>query len=405
MLDLATILKQDGKSSKSDKAQQGVVCFYQTEECLSLVKEASKFEGVSLPQFIELKKESLKALTNNSVVEVVILELNESDDVSTEAEKFSHFLPNQASVIVIGKEDSISTIRNLKALGFYYLFWPATKSEFSDFVQSVKDNRSRSVGISKSRKAKQVTFIGCKGGVGATLLCAETAYYFSSQKKVNSVVVDNAYQGGNIDIMLGLEGFEKRDVRPGSMAVNLDENSAQSLLKKQSPTLSVLSLTSSDLENTDLKDYTKTVAGYVSESVNFIFEDVSSGAAMIYSSKDIADISDCIVLVFSPSVSALREATMIKKRIEEKLEENSPIRLLTVMNYTMPESSASVDQEDVKKYLGKPADIVLPFVKKLDHQILSGKKLLDQKNKASKSIKELGALILGEEKKRRLFFK
>ncbi|MBM7038384.1 AAA family ATPase [Vibrio ulleungensis] len=403
MLDLATILKQDSGKSSGVKAQQEVVCFYQTAECKSLVTEASNFEGIVPPQFLELKKDTLKQLTNNEQVEIVILELNESEDVSKEAEKFSHYLPNQASVVVIGKEDSISTIRNLKSLGFYYLFWPVNKQEYIDFFASVKENRERSAGISKSRKAKQISFIGCKGGVGTTLLCAETASYFANKKNMSSVVVDNAYQGGNLDIMLGYEKFEKRDVRPGSMAVNLDETSAQALLKKQTPMLSVLSLTSSDLENTDLKDYTKTVAGYVSQSYNFVFEDVSANASMIYSKRDLIDISDCIVLVFTPTVSALRDAAKIKKSLSSTIGEESPLRIITVLNYTQPEANASINHEDVEKYLDCQVDVVIPFVKKLDQQVLTGKGIVAQRNKASKAIEQLSALILGEQKKRKLF--
>jgi pilus assembly protein CpaE len=404
MLDLATILKQDNGKSGSAKAQHEVVCFYQTLECKSLITEASNFEGIVPPRFLELKKDTLKQLTNNERVEIVLLELNESDDVSAEAEKFSHYLPNQASVVVIGNEDSIITIRNLKNLGFYYLFWPVNKQEFIDFFTSVKENRQRSVGISKSRKAKQITFVGSKGGVGTTLLCAETAGYFANKKNMSSVVVDNAYQGGNIDIMLGFEKFEKREVRPGSMAVNLDETSAQALLKKQTPMLSVLSLTSSDLENTDLKDYTKTVAGYVSQSHNFVFEDVSSNASMVYSKSDLVDISDCIVLVFTPTVSALRDAAKIKKTLSSTIGEESPMRIITVLNYTQPEANASINHEDVEKYLDCKVDIVIPFVKKLDQQVLVGRGIMSQRNKASKGIEQLSALILGEERKKRLSF-
>jgi pilus assembly protein CpaE len=403
MLDLATLLKKDDTVIGSAKTSQELICFYQTEECKRLITEASNFEGQIPPQFTELKTESLKKLSKNEKVEVVIVELNESEDISKEAEKFSHYLPNQASVVIIGKEDSISTIRNLKALGFYYLFWPVTKTELIDFFHSVRENRTRSAGISKSRKAKQITFLGAKGGVGNTLLCAEIASYFAHKKNMSSVIVDNAYQGGNMDIMLGFEKFEKRDVRPGSMAVNLDETSAQALLKKQSPMLSVLSLTSSDLENTDLKDYTKTVAGYVSQSTNFVFEDISANASMVYSEKELVEISDCLVLVFTPTVAALRDAAAIKKKLESATDDSDSLRLITVLNHNLPESNATISVEDVRKYLDRDVDVVVPFIKKLDQQILTGKKIIEQRNKATKSVKDLGALILGEQEKKKLF--
>ncbi|MDN3683471.1 hypothetical protein QW180_02055 [Vibrio sinaloensis] len=74
--------------------------------------------------------------------------------------RISHLLPNSASVIVIGSEDAISTIRNLKAMGFYYLFWPVSKEELIDFVKNVSDNRQRNAGLGKAREAKKVAFFG-----------------------------------------------------------------------------------------------------------------------------------------------------------------------------------------------------------------------------------------------------
>jgi cytochrome oxidase assembly protein ShyY1 len=49
-------------------------------------------------------------------------------------------------------------------------------------------------------------------------------------------------------------------------------------------------------------------------------------------------------------------------------------------------------------------DIVIPFVKKLDQQVLVGRGIMSQRNKASKGIEQLSALILGEERKKRLSF-
>ncbi|MDA0148798.1 AAA family ATPase [Vibrio sp. LaRot3] len=400
MFDLVDILKSREDGAAGEARNINSIAFVQTDECKKLISEAYRFEGLEQPEFNTLSDEKVSENTRSESIEVIILELNKSQDIAQDAERLSHLMPNGASVVVIGSEDCISTIRKLKALGIYYLFWPINKNELIDFVLSVNDNRLGNRGLSKKRRAKQVSFVGCKGGVGTTLLCAEMSRVLSDKRNASCVVVDNCYQGGNLDIMLGIEKFEKREIRSGSLASNLDFSSSQSLLKKQNKNLSVLSLTSQDIENVDLKDYTKNVAAFVSEEVNFVLEDLSSTAEMVFSSKELVDISDCIILVISPTISSLREAARQHKEIKELAEtKSSPVRIIVVLNYSLPDSCATVSREEVEEFLRRPVDIVVPYMKKLDAHILDKKRVTDYRGQPAKAMENLAALIFGEEMK------
>ncbi len=403
MLELADILgKKDNKAASSQKINS--VLFYQTEKCKSLVKEAYQFEGYSTPAFLANLDSTIKEHVRGGNIEIVMIELNESDDVVKDAERISALLPNDASVIVIGCEDSISTIRNLKKLGFYYLFWPINKQELLDFVAGVYENRSGNKGLGKKRKAKQISLVGCKGGVGTTMLSSEMAHYLSKQKHASCVVVDNAYQGGNLDIMMGIEKFAKREIRSGELASNLDTTSAHSLLHKCDELLSVLAIKSPDFTSADIKDYTKAVTQYLAEDVNFLIEDLSaSSASLVYTAKDISEVSDSIILVFTPTVSAVREAALILARLREHSAENDSTRILLVANNVLPEGNATISVEEAEKYLRQPIDIVIPHIKKLDARILDGKRATEAGGKVKKAITSLGSKILGEEPKTSFF--
>ena len=400
MFDLVDILKKDDSQSASDQKEITSVLFYQTEKCQSLVREAYRFEGLVLPVQVLNRDDLIKEHVRKEQIEIVIIELNESRNVCQDAERISHLLPNDASVIVIGSEDAISTIRNLKQMGFYYLFWPITKTELIEFVVTVHENRSSNSGLSKKRKAKQISVIGCKGGVGTTMVCSEIAYLLSEEKRSSCVLVDNDYYGGNLDIMLGMERFEKRQIRAGSFVTTLDPTSAQSMLNKHTKMLSVLSLTPSpDMGTQEIKEYTKAVMGQIAENANFIVDDLSSVARQAFDLKEIAEASDCIILVFSPTVSALREAARIKRQlIEEKGD--SPLRILLVMNSVLPDSAATITYAEAEKYLHQPVDVVLPHVKKLDATILDGKRICKAGGKPGKALNRLASLIVGEEEKK-----
>jgi len=394
MFDLVDILKKGEKTETVDKADITSVLFFQTEQCRSMVKEAYNFEGLVPPIVSQNSDELISEHVRNDNVEIIIIELNQSENVTHDAERISHLLPNDASVVIVGSEDAISTIRNLKKMGFYYLFWPATKEEMIDFVKGVHDNRQRAQGIGKRRKAKQISFVGSKGGVGTTLLAAEIGILLSGEKHSSCIVVDNNYHGGNLDIMMGMQKFEKSEIRPGSLASNLDNTSAQSLLKKRNSMLAVLSLTSHDLSSSDIKDFSKSVIEQISEDANFIVEDYSANAGLIFSYQEIVDSSDSIVLVFSPSVSSLREAARMKKVFDE-LEHKESLRMILVMNHIQPEGMATVSQAEAERYLQKPIDIVLPYLKKLDAMLLENKRLCDIRT-PKKEMHKLASLILGE---------
>lgn len=404
MFDLVDILKKDSAVSEGEQSQGSTtVLFFQTEECRQLVLEAYRFEGMQIPAILPNKEDEIKSHVRDKATEIVIIELNSSNNVVVDAEKINHLLPNDASVIVVGSEDAISTIRNLKQMGFYYLFWPITKHELTEFVKGVEENRNRNKGLGKKRMAKQISFIGCKGGVGTSFLASEVAHLLSEDKRSSCVLVDNDYQGGNLDIILGLEKFEKRQIRSGSFISNLDATTAQSLLTKKSNLLSLLALTSQDHPNIELYGYTKTVSEFLAENVNFILDDISSCSRQTITTEMITERSDCIVLIFNPTIAAVREAARVKKRIQEAATSDQ-LRLILVLNRNMPDASATVNTDEIAKFLRQPVDVEIPYIKKLDSLLLDDKRLSSHRGKPAKMITKLVLLIVGEDEKKKTLF-
>ncbi len=406
MFDLVDILKKGSGEAEPEQQQEITsVLFFQTETCRSLVKEAYRFEGLVTPVLLQNSDEQIKDHVRHENIEIVIIELNESQDVTTDAERIGHLLPNDASVIVIGSEDAISTIRNLKQMGFYYLFWPITKHELIEFVISVHENRHRNRGLGQRRKAKNISVLGCKGGVGTTMLSTEIAHLLSENKRSSCLLVDHDYLGGNIDIMLGMTQFEKRDVRPGSFSSALDNSSAQSLITKHTKMLSVLSLTSQGMGCSDIKEYTRAVVEQVAGDVNFIIDDMSSVVRQTVNQEEITLASDCIILIFPPTVSGLREAARIRQQLAGIKNPETPLRLFTVMNYTIPQNAATVTLQEAEKYLHQKIDVVIPYVKKLDAMILNNNRISQQKGKSSKALQRLASLIVGEDEEKEASFR
>ena len=399
MFDLVDSLKKTRKNDVPiDQEKIGTVLFYQTNECKKLVEEAYRFEGIAPPTVAKNSKDEITDYVRNSDIEIVILELNNSTDISQEAEFISHLLPNHASVIVIGSEDAISTIRNLKSMGFYYLFWPITKQELIDFVRSVNDNRKRnsSRGPGQNRRAKYISVVGSKGGVGATLICAELSYLLSAHKKSSCLVVDQNYSTGDLDIMMGIRDYERRKVQQGDIA-SLDEAFAQSLVFRQNSLLSVLSLTSESLDSSSLLEYSNAVVDLLASDVNFILEDCSSSVGFGIESDQFIAQCDCIVLVMAPTVSSVRDAARMRDKIN-RINRSDSLRLILVMNNSLPKKAQTLSLVDAEKFLKHKVDIVIPYCEQLPFYILDDKRIAKTSLKAAKSFKELASVVLGESK-------
>lgn len=392
MFNLVDMLKKEEPIKIKEESLTSVL-FFQTQACHSLVLEAFRFEGISAPAILENNDENIKNHIRDAHIEIVLVELNDSDNISKDMERISHLLPNSASVIVIGSEDAISTIRNLKAMGYYYLFWPISKQELIDFIRSVNNNRVTNSGLGQGRQAKKIAVWGSKGGVGASILTAEIAFQLSEKKKSKCIVVDHNFTGGNLDILMGLRQFEKKQIHKGSLSNSLDASFALSLTQKINDMLAILALHSDDLNEWELKDYIGILNNELVKHTNFIVEDFSGSANCKQDLDYVATNCDCMVLVLEPTVSSLREATKIKAHLDRA---KSAARLIIVLNNTMQEKAASVSATEIAKNLRQAIDITCPFEEDINSLILQGKRIYQQKGKIGESLQHLTSLLIGE---------
>lgn len=398
MFDLVERLNVKNEDSNQSKENLNTVLFYQTDECRSLINESFRFDGNSEPKNSKNSDDEIRQLDLVNPPNIVILELNTSANVVQDAQRISHLLPSNVSVVVIGSEDAISTIRLLKEMGFYYLFWPVSKQECSDFMRHVASNHEEHKGVGENRKAKRVAMVGVKGGMGTSLLSSEVARSLSSDRGVSTLLVDHNYHGGNLDIFMGLKQFQKRPLQKGMLFSDIDGAYASGLIKKITPMLSILAIESETLTTQELTEYTQAVQKQALSYSSVMIED---HAQLVRNATDInklVDDVDVIVFTLDSTVSALREYNrlyqlVVSKNIDKK------VRVITVMNAIRPHNSGSVSFEEVEKYTGHRPHIVVPYDSKASQYVLEGSQILKTKSVMAHSISNLISLILGEEMK------
>lgn len=400
-LKISELLSSKEATPVTPKNMALTVLFYQNDECAELIAEAYRFEGYELPEMLDNRDQVIGDYVDDNNPEIVILELNNSKHVVRDAERISHMLPNHSSVIVIGQEDAISTIRNLKELGFYYLFWPVTKQEFIDFVVGVSDNRQRHRGPGQNRKAKYIGIYGSKGGVGTTLLATEIAYLLAEQKTAKCILVDHNYDGGNLDVMLARDDLEKSQLQAGSIAASLDSTAAKALLRDITERLSYLGINGDNRSHEEMRDLTDNMVELVAKDSNFVVEDLSASVNFKRDIEWMLQRYDSLIIVLEPTISSIREATTVINAIRKKrVELDHPFRMLTVLNQRSSPKFNSLTHQEIEKYLGSKVDVELPFVPQVNQMKLYQNHLYDSKNKAGKPLQKLVKMIMGERVKK-----
>lgn len=396
MFDLVKNMKETAPDVVAAKnGPTGCALIYQTTECLDLVKEMFQFEGWDEPKCVKSTKVNDKFYSEQSS-NIVMLELTQSTDLVVDAQQLASHLPTHKGVIVIGTEDSISVLRELKSLGFYYLLYPINKFEFADFVMNVDRNLVSYSGVSEKRKAKRVAVVGSKGGIGTSLITAELGSKLSSQN-IDTILVDHQYSDSNIDVLMGLEGFKSRAIDEYSVPIHeLDTDGALSYLTTVRQSFRLLSL-QGDKKEEDIFAYNQTLCDLLSRNTNFIVEDFSGSVDFRVSSEMLVETYDVIVVVFEPSVSSVRNAKALIEKLEQtQVSIGKKIRVITLANHHRPENTFVIKQDELNKYLGSNVDIDMPYCRNLSHLLVEGKRAHKHERGINVTIEGLTGLINGQ---------
>lgn len=369
--------------------------FYQSQECLELVQEVFRFEGWNESACVKVKAGSVE-LTEKQNGHIVILELIESTNVVEEAKSFASKLPTQKAVVVIGREDAISTLRSLNDMGFYYVFWPVNKQELSNVLNLVNENLKTFSGVIQKRRAKRVAVVGAKGGVGASFIASELSSLLST-KGSDTILVNHQYTDTNIDVLLGLKDFKPRSIDEFTAPLHeMDEEGALSYLIDARKNLRLLAI-EGNMSQSDILNYNQTLCELLAHNTNFIIDDFSGGVDFKIEPQLLVEHFDVVVLVLDASVSSVRRAKRLLERVSNlQLSLASRTRVITVVNYHRPENAYVLQKSDLTKYLGANVDLEVFYCKALAHIIIDGKRDHNHDRNIKRSMGQLVKLINGQ---------
>jgi pilus assembly protein CpaE len=406
MFDLTQELSLDSpnkthKSNASKKAPKkdnkdnhaGVTLFYKNKQCRALVQEACRFEGWEEPKCF---KDQPHKVDKSQVGNIVIVDLCGSDSLISEAESINAVIPNSKAVIIIGTEDKIQTLRQLEQLGFYYLLWPADKNELTVSLKQASQHQQRLLTSGFFRKAKRISMIGSRGGIGTSVFSTELASALS-KKGSHSILVDHHFEDSNIDIILSRKDLDKTDINTITVELSqIDEESASNYLAEVDHGFHYLGLVG-DTKQETLENYTTTLSEKLERQANFIIEDYSASIDFALNVEQVVKSSDVLVILLEPSVAAVRSTQKMLEKINEVgLIQSERPRIITALNHQRPINAFNLNKQEVEKFIKRPIDIEIPFYKQAATQLIEGKRLIELEKGKNRPVTNLVKSVNGE---------
>ena len=395
MLDLDSLT---GQKKKSELTAAATALFYQTGECREQLEEAMKYEGMSVPYCQTCTDESIADAVVGVESTLILVEVKHN---LVDLAHLLHPLVSPATcVVLIGREDSITALRAVKHLGFYYLYWPAEKMDIAAFLHDLQEDLRSSKTPLTSRAAKRVAVVGPKGGSGCTMVTCELAHGLVHESQQPVILVDHGYTCSDMHIMLGKRDLERRPIsehtqKHHALGNILDHVGAQSQLTQINKMISYLGFEVNSGSGDDLREYTNNVLEPLRQDANFILEDYSASVKFYPQPEWLCPLMDCVVVVVQPTLTSLHEA---KNFIDHFKRENNqitnPARMILVLNHTRPKDD--VDRETLEQFLQCKVDIEVPYIKECEQFLTSGQRLIDSKNSQKRPFINMSRLVLGK---------
>lgn len=353
--DLQTTLSRESEISANGQA----VVIYQTTDCLTTVREALAFEDFPAPDVLEGKLSDLIDQLTGCQAQLLIIE--SSDDDREQILLLRRMLPRYCSIMLLGKDDRMSTVRQWRRMGIDYQLWPAAKEDIIDPIRLSLDQTS----THPAHAAVRIGVTGVKGGVGTSFLSAQLARALAKETGQLGLLVDHGYRGSNLHVMLGMAALEResRETRLSFAPEHtLDFVEASSLQIRVSEQLNYVG--SSGLTSTHQ------ALNLLSWDNSFIVEDCACETPV--ADNEWLTLLDILILVIPATFSGLCQGRLLLEQLQEQLQKKNHenLRVYLVLNHCQP--GRQVTKKLAEQYFKRTLHTELPWVKRCEEWLITG---------------------------------
>ncbi|MDP8170824.1 pilus assembly protein [Pasteurella skyensis] len=293
------------------------------QEQLSQLLRSRGIENVDI---IDKPFHSEKIVLNAEETAGVIIDIDNESDVHIITEYVNAVVPKQMWCCLVGQSDSISLAQRLMEKRILYFHSESQLDLMMDKITSA------TLTIPRARHTVKVCVLGCKGGIGSSVISAHLANQIANYKKVPVLLAQGKNGSQDLDLL-----FNKK---------------LQGDVVEYNQHLDVFN---GDIERLPLEE---------KEKYNFIIYDQPIFNVDKDHFADLFEYSSSFVLVVERSVNSLRVAKQFLDLCSRERGNGRLIRTFVCVSDCKLETSKQMAKADIETLLGYPVDAVIPFLKK-----------------------------------------
>ncbi|MDG2957071.1 pilus assembly protein [Bisgaard Taxon 10/6] len=285
----------------------------------------------------------------------MIVDIKDETDIGLITKHINAIVPQNLWVCAIGTSDSITLAQNLANAGILYFHAGTQLHLMMDKISSAK------VSLPHTRNTVKICVLGCKGGIGSSLISIHIANQIISNKKVPVLLAQGP--NGSQDLDLAFDKKLQGDISKYDEYLDLFNGIPHKLNDK------------------------------VTEKYNFIIYD----QPIFNIDKDLYpeffEYSNSFVLVVERRIASLRVAKQFLEQCERiRSRTNQAIRVFICISDHKPKSEKLMAKSDIETLLGTQVDAVIPFIKNTEAKTVMG---LNLSKAHKKSFYSLAMKIIG----------
>ncbi|MDO4698896.1 MAG: pilus assembly protein [Pasteurellaceae bacterium] len=284
----------------------------------------------------------------------VVVDIGDETNIEQITDSIHSAIPQNVWCCVLGESDSISLAQKLLHEGILYF---NADTQIGNMVEKIMSG----VNIPLVRHTIKISVLGCKGGIGSSLISAHIANTIATSKKVPVLLAQGSSGSQDLDLL-----FDKKlqnDVVEYNEYLGLYKGQVSKLSSSVTSKYNFI-INDQPIFNLNKEDYAK----YIEQCNNF-------------------------VLIVERRIGSLRVAKQFLDECERiRSTQGRPIRTFICLSDNKLETSKLMVKTDIENLIRNEIDAVIPFLKKTDSNKVLSIKLGKQGQKA---IYDLSMKVIG----------
>jgi pilus assembly protein CpaE len=289
-------------------------------------------------------------------VSIAFIDFDKSVEQATESAQYlAQNFPGMITVVALTKSrDSGNILNAMRAGCSEFINLPLHSGALKEFFERL-ERRWLSTRSTQPRAGSLITFFGVKGGVGSTILASHLALFLAHYHNKRTLLIDHRRELGHVSLYLGVGGnpcFFQDVVRNVD---RLDSELLHGFLAEHVRGLNILA-------SPDICGSSQGSDGEaVSRTIDFLrgeFDYVIADCDITSEDRSLPFIasSQCIYLVATPEVSAIRDLSRYVDRLAQIDSSLEKVRL--VLNRVS--SSDAIQVEEIERATALPVTVRIP---------------------------------------------